>query len=63
MLISASGHVKLADFGTCVKVGNVSVYIQPIFMKLGTEMSLPFRMVWFDAAQLSALLTTYLRKC
>ena len=24
MLVSASGHIKLADFGTCVKMGPVS---------------------------------------
>lgn len=27
MLISSTGHVKLADFGTCVKLNNVSSWV------------------------------------
>lgn len=38
MLISASGHVKLADFGTCVKIGKVRYFrfsnLNRIFTKL-----------------------------
>lgn len=50
MLISASGHVKLADFGTCVKIGKVRLQ-RRLYIVLLLRKCFFFRTVWFGAAQ------------
>ena len=64
LLVHASGHIKLADFGTCVKMGCVPyLYVTPHFL-LDTSPSIlkpslfPARLALCDVTRRLAPLTT-----